>query len=198
MNDPLWIVHQPLDDTNDETNPYQVSADIKHRSGIASATLYHRTGGGAYTPVSMTNSAGDTWVADIPAQSIGTVIQYYVEGNAVSGKTTVRPLVAPTGYWEFEVTGLAGIEDLTSFEFQDIYPNPAGGITVVPVNSPIEIEGVITLRDMTGKEVHEIHNGTISAGEQKFFLFADQFAAGSYLVTIDLGGYVMTQKLMIK
>ncbi len=199
VEDPLWIVHQALEDTNDDMNPYEVSAEIKHRSGISSATMYYRTGGaGAYASVAMTNTTGDTWVADIPAQPVGTVIQYYVEGNAVNGKTAVRPMPAPAGYWEFEVTGVSGIEDLTSFEFQSIYPNPASAITVVPVNSPIDTEGVITLRDMTGKAVHVIHDGAINAGEQNFFLFADQFASGSYLVTIDLGGYVMTQKLMIK
>jgi agmatine deiminase len=195
----LWIVHQALPNTSDDQNPYTVSADMKHRSGISSATMYYRTtGSGAYTSVAMTNSGGNTWVADIPAQAIGTTIQYYVEGNAVNGKTTVRPLVAPTGYWEFEVNATAGIEDLTSFDFQEIYPNPASAITVIPVNSPIETEGTITLRDITGKVVQEIHNGTISAGEQNFFLFADQFASGSYLVTIDLGEFVLTQKLMIK
>ncbi|MFK7784633.1 MAG: agmatine deiminase family protein [Crocinitomicaceae bacterium] len=199
VDDPLWIVHQALDDTSDDVNPYTVSAEIKHRSGISSATMYYRTAGsGAYASVPMTNTGGATWVADIPAQTIGTTIQYYVEGNAVNGKTTVRPLVAPTGYWEFDVTAVSGIEDLTSFEFQAIYPNPANAITVVPVNSPIETEGVITLRDITGKVVHEIHNGVISAGEQNFFLFADQFASGSYLVTIELGEFVLTQKLMIK
>jgi len=199
VEDPLWIVHQALEDTNDDLNPYQVSAEIKHRSGISGATMYYRIGtSGSYNAVSMTNSIGATWVADIPAQAAGTIIQYYIEGNAVNGKTTVRPLVAPNGFWEFEITGVSGIEDLTSFEFREIYPNPASAITVIPVSSPIQTEGVITLRDLTGKTVHEIHNGLISSGEQNFFFFADQFASGSYLVTIDLGGFVLTQKLMIK
>jgi agmatine deiminase len=42
-SDPLLISHQPLQDTYDDVNPYSVQALMKHRTGIASGTLYYRT-----------------------------------------------------------------------------------------------------------------------------------------------------------
>src|SRR6185503_10404717 len=68
--DPLLIVHQPLTDTYSTSTIFTVNATIQHRSGIASADLYYTTDTTqAYTQVAMTNSSGDTWTADIPAQS---------------------------------------------------------------------------------------------------------------------------------
>ena len=198
--DPMLIVHQPLEDTYDDTNPYLVSAEIQHISNIASATLYWgTTAGGPYTAVPMTYAGiGNTWTANIPAQAVGTKIYYYVEGNANSGKTQVRPIVAPTGYWEFEVLGGLGLSELTSIEMTDIFPNPASAITCIPVNTSHATEGHITLRDVTGKLVATIHEGTIPVGESKYFLFANEYASGSYLVVIDANGSRITKKLMIR
>lgn len=201
VSDPLWIVHQSLVDTYDDTNPYTVNADMKHVSGIANATLYYRVGtSGSYTSVSMSNTGGDTWSADIPAQAVGSIIQYYVEGNSVSGKTAVRPMPAPAGYWDFRVLGggSSGLDELSNVELADIFPNPANAITCIPVNVINETEGTIALRDMTGKIVKEIHAGVIPAGESKYFIFANEYAAGAYMITIDLGDYRIAKKLMIK
>lgn len=109
VNDPLWIAHARLRDTYDADNDYAVTAKIRHRSGISAATLYYRTQEGApYTAVgmSLTNAAESIWSAAIPAQPVGTEIQYYIHGAAHSGKQQVRPIVAPEGYFRFRVKGL--------------------------------------------------------------------------------------------
>lgn len=198
--DPLWIVHQPLDDTYETVNPYVVNADMKHASGMSSATLYYRlSNSGPYTSVPMTAAGGDTWTGNIPAQPVGTHIEYYVEGNAVSGKTMVRPIVAPDGYWDFNVLGPVGLDDLSSvIQVQDIFPNPASAITCIPINAAYATNGSIVMRDMTGKVVKEIHTGEIPQGESKYFIFANEFATGAYMVTVEMDGFKASQKLMIK
>src|SRR5690606_21330535 len=104
VEDPLLISHQPLEDTYDTSNPYSVEAFVKHKTGISSATLYWTTDTTAgYSSVAMSLTSTDTYTGLIPAQSGGTEIFYYVEGNAVNGKQQVRPIVAPDGYWQFEV-----------------------------------------------------------------------------------------------
>ncbi len=106
--DPLRIAHPRLRDTYDAANDYPVQAIIQHRSGIEQATLYYRTEtGGAYSAVPMTlsNAAEDIWIAAIPAQAVGTRVEYYIQASAVSGKEQVRPLVAPEGYFYFNVKG---------------------------------------------------------------------------------------------
>lgn len=198
--DPMLIVHQPLEDTYNDVSPYSVSAEIQHSSNISSGTLYWKTSiGGAYTSVSMTYSGmGNTWTANIPPQAVGTKIYYYVEGIANSGKTQVRPIVAPTGYWEFEVLGGLGVDEISSLEMADIFPNPASAITCIPINTSQATEGTITLREVTGKLVATIHEGAIPAGESNFFIFANEYAAGSYLIVIDANGSRITKKLMIR
>ena len=198
--DPMLIVHQPLEDTYDDVNPYLVSAEIQHVSNIASATMYYGTAaGGPYTSMPMTYAGvGNTWTANIPAQAVGTTIYYYVEGTSNSGKTQVRPIVAPQGYWAFEVLGGLGIDELSVIEVADVFPNPASAITCIPVSTAQAAEGRITLRDITGKLVATIHDGTIPMGESKYFFFANEYATGSYMVVIEANGSRISKKLMIR
>jgi agmatine/peptidylarginine deiminase len=183
---PMILSHQALEDTYDNDNPYEVEAYISHRSGIANATLHYRVGNsGAYQSVPMTNTSGDDWVGYIPAQN-GTVdIQYYVEGESNSGKTQVRPMPAPDGYWEFTVFDdeLANLNE-DGIEVKAIYPNPATSITVVPVVSAPQEKGKIELLDITGKVVEVIYEGEFPLGEKNYFFDASNYAKGSYRVNI--------------
>ena len=53
--DPLMISHLPLQDTDDTENAYAVTADLSHRSGLASVTLSWATSPeGPWTDVAMT------------------------------------------------------------------------------------------------------------------------------------------------
>ncbi|MBT4775046.1 MAG: hypothetical protein HON99_04960, partial [Crocinitomicaceae bacterium] len=95
VDDPLLISHQELPNTADVVNPYNVDALIMHRSGIASATLFYKVGmTGTYVPVPMINTSVDNWSADIPAQSAGTKVFYYINATSISGKNQVRPITA--------------------------------------------------------------------------------------------------------
>ena len=201
VNDPLWIVHQSLVDTYETVIPYKVSADMKHSTGISSATLYYRLATtGAYTAVTMSPAAGDSWTGDIPAQPVGTHIEYYVEGNSTNGKTTVRPLAAPAGFWDFNVIDVsASIQEVAAaISLDDVFPNPASAITCIPINSTNATTGSIILRNMTGKIVKEIYVGEIPQGESKYFLFANEFSSGAYLICVEIDSFNLTKKLMIK
>ncbi|MEO1437518.1 MAG: agmatine deiminase family protein [Bacteroidota bacterium] len=203
VEDPLWIVHQELDDTQ-STDDYQVDATIKHKSGISSAFLYYEIdGSGVYNPVPMTltDVTTDTWTGFIPGQDEETTIRYYVQGLANSGKSQVRPLVAPDGYFQFDVDPLStSIEDIqeAQLNLDLIYPNPAGAITVVPVSTSKPQQVRIEMNDALGRLVAVIHDGQINAGSQNFFLQADRYPAGSYLVSLISEQGVQTQKLLIK
>ncbi|MEY3398979.1 MAG: hypothetical protein RL220_1573, partial [Bacteroidota bacterium] len=104
VEDPMLISHQALPDTEDNVNPYIVNAYIKHRDGIANASLFWKTDiNGSYTEVAMTDAGNDIWTGAIPAQDFGTTVYYYVRGEATTGKVQVRPMTAPDGYWKFNV-----------------------------------------------------------------------------------------------
>lgn len=201
VEDPLLISHQSLEDTYDDVNPYQVSALVKHRTGISGATLYYKTSlAGTYASTPMTYEGNDNWETNIPAQPVGTHIYYYVEGNATSGKTQVRPMSAPSGYWEFEVLGPQNIQndEFSGLSLNDIYPNPANSITVIPVSNLKAQNVSIKLFDLLGNLIEVIHEGNLSQGEKNFFIDASQYSTGAFFITLDNGSTKLTQKLMIK
>jgi len=201
VSDPMWITHKQLVDTFDDTNPYQVDAMIKHKSGIASASMYYKTDlASSYVSVAMTSVGNDMWTADIPAQSVGTTLYYYVEGNSNSGKTLQRPLTAPDGYWKFNVLGSnVGVNELGwHAELGNIYPNPASQITVVPVNSNMTTAGSLIMYNMIGEKVKVIHEGSFPSVQKNFFIDASNYPSGVYHVVFKSDGNTQTQSLVIE
>ena len=150
----------------------------------------------------MTEGTEDMWSADIPAQDQGSVIQYYVEGTSVSGKTQDRPMPAPEGYWQFQVGQIVinGIDGIPSFAgFQPAFPNPASSITCVPVELSRAAEGRIALRDAAGREVAVLFDGQLPMGVSKHFIDAALLDAGAYVLTLEVAGQgVWSQRLMVR
>ena len=201
VEDPLLISHQSLEDTYDTQNDYSVVARVQHRSGISSATLYWTTNlSNGYAPVAMTSIGNNEFTADIPAQNAGTTVYYYVEGNSNSGKTQVRPMPAPAGYWDFDVLDVQSLnEDETGgLNLMSIYPNPATAITAIPVELDMNQEIAIRMLDVSGKLVKEIYQGSAPMGESNYFINAQDFQSGIYFVELSSKYGRSVQKLVIK
>lgn len=201
VNDPLLISHFGLPNTMNTVTPYQVDARIEHKSGIASATLYYTFDTlQPYTAVSMTltNATLNTWTGYIPAQPVGTHVYYYISATSVSGKTQVRPMVAPAGYFHFDVLGPAAINETATASFSPAFPNPSHGITCIPLNMPTQDEGRMVLVDMTGREIMVIHDGTFVQGEKNYFLNSDGIAPGAYQIVLRTNNYQVAQPLMVR
>ena len=187
VEDPMVIVHQPLEDTYNTTNSYTVSAEVSHRSGIASAQLFYRLKGTtSYQSVAMTSTAQGIWEGAIPAQAAESVVEYYVEGTANSGKVMTRPIVAPDGYWSFKVLKPNSIADLATegLSFGKVYPNPAKAITCIEINAQIEMDAEIAVYNALGKKVEEVHNGNLIRGKNQFFIHAENYASGIYFILL--------------
>ena len=197
--DPLLISHQPLPDTYDSNNPYLVSAYMNHRSGVERGTLYWRLSG--ESDFNMVELAGNSlnWEGYIPAQPTGSNIEYYIEGESVSGKVQVRPMPAPAGLWTFEVLGEPlEVSDIRMNLMQRIYPNPASSITCIELSAQKNQPAKISLIDVAGRTISIIHEGMIPQGSSNYFLHANQFESGAYRVLIQSGSMHQTMPLMIK
>ena len=195
------ISHLPLEDTNNNTTPYTVEAYISHRSGISTASVHYALSpDGPWNEVSMTDTGnGEDFTADIPAQTTGSTIYYYISSEAVSGKTGTRPMPAPSGWWKFNVTGGIGIAEAELGSFSPIFPNPASAITCIPVKLLSGSDCVITLYNALGAEVQQIHSGFLPAGERKLFFDASTLAPGAYAVSLEIDGRLAhSQRVMIK
>jgi agmatine deiminase len=204
VNDPLWMVHQRLNDIEDNElhGNYEVTARIKHRSGIANAQVYFTTdtlAGYSSASLTLTDPETGTWSGFIPHQPDGSVIYYYIRGQANTAKTQVRPLAAPAGYYRFKVEGspVATSEPMAAAMSQ-IYPNPASAITVIPVSTNRSTLATIEIFDVLGKQVETIFNGNMSSGASNHFLDAARLAPGTYFIVLKTNNGVQTQKLVVK
>lgn len=200
VEDPLLISHNPLEDTDNVTDDYIVEAYLNHRSGITEATMFWRLEGGTdYSEVPMMSIGGNDWQAAIPAQPAGTTIEYYIHGEATSGKEQNRPMPAPEGCWYFDVVGsLVNIPNNELAQFSEVYPNPASAITVIPVTFKEATEGTIDLIDAQGKTALSIFSGQFPQGQKKFFFDASDLASGMYTVNITHSKGILTQKLVVE
>jgi agmatine deiminase len=202
--DPLLISHQPLADTYNAASPYTVDARIQHRSGIATASLHYRTDTllpYQVVPMSLTNALTHTWTGDIPAQAVGETVYYYVGATAVSGKSQVRPMPAPAGYWSFDVLGFVGTEAAlgdAAARMEAAYPNPSRGMICIPVILANELSGSLLLNDMMGREIAVIHAGPMPAGRQTYLLQTEGLAAGVYTLAFHAGESTLVQRLLVK
>lgn len=198
-NEPLLITHLQLEDTYNTFTPYTVTANLQHISGINSATLWYRTqASAAFQSVAMTTSASNSYSADIPAQAAGTTVEYYIEGQAVSGKQQVRPITAPTGYYSFDVLYPTAIETEHISQMHDIFPNPAAAITFIPLDLSKSAEGYVKMYNIVGQEVKSIFEGVLPAGESKYFFNAAEFPSGTYFVMLKTNERMQVQKVVIR
>jgi len=98
------LTHTPLSDTESTGTPYTVSAVITDRVGLDTATLNYRLDSGSWQQVAMIfTGEADTYAADIPGQSAGVVVDYYLAAVSTNSVATNLPFLAPTDYFTFHV-----------------------------------------------------------------------------------------------
>ena len=199
IDEPLLIHHQSLEDTNPQAN-YIVSANLQHNSGIAAANVYFSTdlSLGYYTPISMSNTTGNTWEANIPGTiNSGSTVYYYIEATANSGKTINRPMPAPAGYFDFKILNNAtDIKDGINMKLS-VFPNPASEITCIPVSVSHNTQATILLVDVLGQYASVVFEGELKIGENKYFIDASRYPAGVYNIILKTDFGKSTQKLVI-
>lgn len=87
------------------SNPVSICASIADADGVASATLRYAVGlsNNTYQSVTMTNTSGSTYCADIPAQADGSFIKFYISATDNASNTSIVPNVPggvdPKWYW---------------------------------------------------------------------------------------------------
>lgn len=198
--DPLLIRHQPLPDVfaDGGSDPYPVSAYIRHRSGIASADLYWTTDtADGFNAVEMVPVGGNDWSASIPAQMAGTTVYYYVHATANSGKQQVRPIVAPRGWWRFHVMGISTGTAEAAPIIAEVFPNPVSQVAVIglqwPQGSPVQV----VLRDALGRVALKLHDGALPS-DSRLFVDVRGLTPGVYLIDATTANGRATQRLVVK
>lgn len=139
VDEPLWIVHQPIDESIQNTT-VTVDAMIKHISGINNAkVLWREEGSTTFNETLMIFTGDDHWSADLTITT--TNIEYYIFAEANSGKVIARPIVAPDGYWTVQVENLSTLEWAQN-NISSPFPNPTQrsvSFSLNAIDGPIQI-----------------------------------------------------------
>jgi hypothetical protein len=131
---PTITVTDAPESSFDTAGPYTVTATVTDLfSGLASATLYYSTDDGAsYTSTPMTAGIGDEWSADIPGQSNGTRLKWYLHASDNAGNESTNPATAPADAYAFSILPSADIL---------VIVGSTSGITVEDFRAALEANG---------------------------------------------------------
>lgn len=202
ISEPVFISHSAIRNTANTSQPYEVKAYLKSKSGIASARMYWSidTSNG-FTQVNMTN-IGDTFRANIPAQNLNTRVYYYISATSVSGRTVTKPLPAPRGNIQFVVTNTVGVTQINNstpkrFELHQNYPNPFNPVTRIKFAIPRQSFVTLKIYDITGREVLKVTEAEMNAGTYSYDWNASGFASGIYFYRLTGEGFTDTKKMML-
>ncbi len=182
-NNPLLITHQPLHDTENTVDDYQVDAWILHRSGIAGSKIMYRTDTLApwqETEMVLIDEITNTWTGFIPSQPYGTTVYYYIQATANDGKMQVRPITAPAGFWKFKIGEPVEVQSFKNNLFQ-LYPNPFAEFVTIQLAQKTEKGVDITVTDLAGKIVYANHTGPM---EGKTTLIFGDLPSGTYILQL--------------
>lgn len=199
--DPLRIVHATIRYA-DNTDPdsYRVRVLSQHRSGISNVSLFWTTNlNGPWNEVILApDTDPDYWTGLIPQQQEGATVHYYLQANAVSGKTMVRPMPAPEGYWTFKVLNTTSINQTEIAALQPVFPNPARAITTVPAHFAAKTKGSVYVLNAEGKLIETIFEGNFPVGDANYFIHAERYPAGVYQVVLETPYQRLTQSLVVE
>ncbi|MCK5407298.1 MAG: immune inhibitor A, partial [Candidatus Krumholzibacteria bacterium] len=98
------IVHAPLGDSEDTLSVYTVTALVYSADLDPSrVNLTYDVGGGDVQVLMTPTGNPDEYAADIPPQTFGTTVSYYISAANNDGNTTFHPSGAPTDRHTFQV-----------------------------------------------------------------------------------------------
>lgn len=190
--DPLWIVHQPIDEANAGSTVI-VDAMIKHISGVSQAKVFWREeGASAFNETEMSPSNSDNWTANLNIPSNPVNIEYYIWAKAVSGKELTRPIVAPQGFWTIEVETLSA-DEWASNHISGGYPNPTTGKITFDMNA-IQSPITVSIHNVLGQQLYKTN---VENGDGKITLDLNPSWQGTLLVTFE-GAFGKIHKKVIK
>ncbi len=134
---PVLFWHPSVDGLQPYGTNFHIITKITNHSGIQNAVCkWRKRGAATWNTVTLTDSAG-YFIGNIQDNSIAVTdkIEYYLTATTVNGKTAVKPITAPEGYYLIYFQIGVGTEELTINEKDYLfgaYPNPATNQLTIP------------------------------------------------------------------
>jgi uncharacterized protein YbaA (DUF1428 family) len=164
---------------------------------------YYVSSGTMGTKINATEGSSVESVAFLPARANEALV-------STAGYTLATVIAVPTGDENVTVgfayldgivypkfTGLNNVKN-TLFNVSNNYPNPFSGSTSFDMNLNASANVVVTITNLLGQQVKEAVNATYTAGAHTIKIDASNLNAGVYFYNVNAGGFVMTQKMIVK
>jgi len=122
-------------------------------------------------------------------------------GQSIVGVAENRSIVLKSGSFY-----LRGNEEVTSdivenlplsYSLEQNYPNPFNPSTMIKFTLPVEQNVKITVYNVLGKEVAELVNGKIEAGNHSVNFDGSKFVSGQYFYKINAGEFTQIRKMLL-
>ena len=95
------ISHTPLPNTENLSGPYAVNCVVSPSGSAITGTKMFWTRTSAFDSVTMTNTSGNNWTANIPGNGSVATYKYYIRTQDAMGRVTYLPGGAPANYFQF-------------------------------------------------------------------------------------------------
>lgn len=209
----LRVDHNPVQEgTAGMPAPVTVFIDDRSEAGLdmAATALHWRVAGGPdYTAVPLAPEAELDWyVAEIPAQSAGTEVEYYITARDLSERTAARPRTAPLAAYRFTFEGTAGIApgqaSPRALVLDPVSPNPfnlSAGARF-QFHLPVATETKLSVFDVSGREVARLMDRTLAAGAHEAtwngrITGGAEAPSGTYLIVLEATGERLIRRAVL-
>jgi len=207
---PVLFWHPSIDGKQPIQSSYHIIAKITNHNGIANAKCFWRKrNDGHYTSFNLTDSAG-YFIGDIQPGNLTTQdwFIYYLSATTNDGKTAVKPITAPEGYYQVYFVdstnnltlGVNNVDRITEKNYLfGAYPNPASNAFVIPFDLIENASVKIVVTDILGKELITISKNNLQAGMYKETFDANGLNNGVYFYSMYVNDIKLsTRKLVIQ
>jgi len=156
------------------------------------------------TATTGTGGAGTTYVKTFnwtaPAAGTGTV-SFWGVVNAVNADASNSGDKYNTNHkvineWPLSI-GIAELSSAGNFNFS-LFPNPATSQINLTYHLEKQSAVVVSIHDLAGKQLLELKNGTMEAGEQNFTANISNLIKGIYFITLNIDGNTSSKKLIVQ
>jgi hypothetical protein len=134
--DVIQFDHEPFEDEVDPMTPVTITAEIESNDAFAAGfpKVFYRVDGGLWLSIEMNHDGGNSYSADLPGQSGGNTVDYFLRAEKTTG--CGRPYPAKHQFWTYTVAsdcinhGDANLDGiLTAADAQLVFQFVIGGET---------------------------------------------------------------------
>jgi agmatine deiminase len=204
-DNPILFWHPSVDGFKPIQSSYLIEAKITNRSGIATAECkWKKRGTNTWNTLTLTAGTNDMFSGNLAPGTLATTdtIDYYLTATTNNGKTAVKPITAPEGFYTIQFAGyptaVNDIEVRVKNYLFGAYPNPANDRLFIPYQLLQHADITISIVDITGKEVKKISR-TAQEGLNKEELDLSSLNNGIYFYTLYTNGNrIDSRKFVVK